>query len=224
MKKRIKVAANEPCPCWSGKKYKKCCSGSVDWPDLLATKGDYVEHLSARGRNILFAESIFEALQLDNEKVPDLAKYKRAFTSEAVRTIHEAVLDLWPPDTNLERVLKKDSSPVSGFYIGDYETEYLERSIVRHCLYADKIILADPFVHPYVMAPKFNPLFEPAQYRAQTLKNVNRFFRFLPWIDAGLVVFTRTPDDLDRELKWQARPYVGRDVLRHVLDENPAGR
>lgn len=179
--------------------------------------------MSARGRNLLFAHAIFDALQIDNEKIPNRADYKRAFTAEAVRKIHEAVNELWPPDTKLENVLGKSSDSVSGFYIGDYEAEYIERSIVRHCLYADKIILADPFMHPYVVAPKFNPIVEPNQHRSQTLKNVNRFFRFLPWIEAGLVEFTRTPDDLNRELAWSTLQHAEKlkadPEIRKSLDE-----
>ena len=202
MKKRVDVGANDQCPCWSGKKYKKCCRGSVDWPAILAADVSQIPHLSARGRNIMFSEAIFDALKLDTEKTPDLATFKRAFTADAVRKIHEAVFELWPPDTDLERVLAKSSGIVAGLFIGDYEGEYLERCVVRHCLYSDKILLVDPFPHPYVIKPEFNPIDNPAQYRVQTLRNVNRFLRFLPWIDAGLVEFIRTADDLDRKLKW----------------------
>lgn len=202
MKKRVKVGANDACPCWSGKKYKKCCRGSVDWPAILGAGGSHIQYLSARGRNIMFAAAIFDALKLDTEKTPNLSDFKRAFTADAVRKIHEAIFELWPPDTNLEGVLSKNSSKVAGLFIGDYESEYLERSVIRHCLYSDRIILVDPFPHPYVIKPEFNPLNIPEQYRAQTLKNVNRFLRLLPWIEAGLIEFIRTPDDLDRELKW----------------------
>lgn len=223
MKKRRKIGANEQCPCWSGKKYKKCCRGTVDWPAILAAGDSHIPYMSARGRNILFAEAIFDALQLDNEQSPNLAKFKKAFTPTAVRRIHEAIFELWPPNTDLRSVLRKSASSVAGLFIGDYESVYLERSVVRHCLYSDRILLVDPFLHPYGVSPEFNPLENPAQHRLQTLKNVNRFLRFLPWIDAGLIEFIRTPDDLDMKLKRaaleQAHKAVNDPTIKNALQE-----
>jgi hypothetical protein len=215
----VKIPPNSSCPCFSGKKYKKCCKGEVDWPEILERKSGHVPYISARGRNILFAEAIFDALQLDTDKNIDLSKIKRAVTSNAVRKIHEAVFEIWPPSTDLEFVYSRTSASVAGFYIGDYETDYLEQAVVRHSLYADKILLADPFLHPYVIAPEFNPIQEPEQHRAQTLKNVNRFIRMLPWIDAGLVEFIRTPSDLSRKLAFESSRRASNEIRDSAFDD-----
>lgn len=107
MAKRVKIGSNHPCPCWSGLKYKKCCKGTVDWPAIVDNQVDHIDLLSARGRNLLFAEAVLDALQLDNEKRPSLAEFKKAFTPDAVRKIHEAIYELWPPSTDLKHVLTR---------------------------------------------------------------------------------------------------------------------
>ena len=95
MTENRKIRANDSCPCWSGKKYKKCCRGKIDWPEIIRSGRDQRPYLSIRGRNILFSEAIGEALQFDNLEVPkSLSDYKKAFTSDATRKIYEAVMEI----------------------------------------------------------------------------------------------------------------------------------
>jgi hypothetical protein len=65
-------------------------------------------------------------------------------------------------------------------------------------------LLIEPFQHPYILNPKYNPIENPNQYRAQTLKDVNFYFAMLPWVEAGIVEFIRTPGDFDRKLNIDA--------------------
>lgn len=182
---------NDLCPCESGRKFKFCCSGTVDWDAIFQRGRDYRDHLSVRGRNLYFAARISEALQLDAlGKTRSLKDYKAAFTADAVRRIHEAVMEVWPPHIDIFEVLKRPSADVSGLYIGDYDSEYLKRAIVRHSIYANRILLIDPFVYPASVRDEYNPILNPAQYRAQTLKNVNLWIDLLPWIRAGVVALT----------------------------------
>jgi hypothetical protein len=90
---------------------------------------------------------MFAALQLDNETASSLSTFKRAFTPAAVRRIHEAVVEYWPPDTDLSEVLEPDPKTVRALYVGHYEPESLAKGVARHCLYADKISLVDPFMY-----------------------------------------------------------------------------
>ena len=201
----IKVGPNDLCPCWSGRKYKHCCRGKVDWEQVLRSSRDHLDLMSIRGRNLLFVNAIHEALQLDKEiNAASLANYKRAFTPEAVRKIYEAVSELWPPNTDIQSLLERAGADVSGLYIGDYDPYYVSSALVRHSIYANKILLVEPFSHPYILKPEYNPLENPAQYRVQTLRDVNFYLSLLPWIDAGIVEFIRAPSDFDRDLNYQA--------------------
>jgi len=90
-----KVGRNDPCPCLSGKKFKHCCHGLVDWERLLRDGADTQPYMSVRGRNLQFAASVADALQFDTVSEPSLAKYKECFTADAVRKIYEAVMYIW---------------------------------------------------------------------------------------------------------------------------------
>ena len=204
MSNEFKINRNDPCPCLTGKKFKRCCSGKVDWETILREGRDYRTFLSVRGRNLYFSNRISEALQLDVAGRPlSLREYKAAFTPDAVRKIHEAAMEVWPPNTNIHQVLGRSAEDVSGLYIGDYSADYIIRGIVRHSIYANKIILFDPFIYPSSVADEYNPILNPKQHRAQTLKNVNLWFSLLPWIVEGIVEIIRPPADFDRTLNWK---------------------
>jgi hypothetical protein len=149
-------------------KYKHCCYGKVDWERIFRERADYRPYVSARGRNLQFAAAIADALQLDRAEPFSLSEYKQAFTAEAVRKIYQAVMYIWPPETDIQSVLERSRTDVSGLYVGDYQIDYLSRAVVRHSIYANKILLIEPFQHPYILAPKCNPIEHLNQYRAQT--------------------------------------------------------
>jgi hypothetical protein len=176
----------------------------VAWEEIIRGGGDYRDYLSIRGRNLYFAGRIGEALQFDTLRDSrSLKDYKSAFTTDAVRKIHEAILEVWPPHVDIFEVLKRPPGDVSGLYIGDYSPEYLTRGIVRHSIYANKILLFDPFIYPKSVRDEFNPITNPGQFRSQTLKNVNLWFGLLPWIKAGVVEIIRPPSDFDPKLHWK---------------------
>jgi len=204
MFKRKKIGRNSQCPCLSGKKYKHCCKNSVDWNRIIQEKGDPIQHLSIRGRNQLFMESLIDVLQLDSKDVRDIGSYKKAFTPDAVRKIHEAIDELWPLGTDISKVLAHKPEDVSGLYVGDYNIDYLHRGVIRHSIYANKILIVDPFIYPRSVREEFNPIANPDQHRSQTLKNVNIWLSLYPWIDAGIVEIIRTPADFDPRLNWDS--------------------
>ncbi len=219
-----KIGRNKICPCGSGKKYKHCCENKVDWNQITKERMNFIPYLSIRGRNLLFVNKIAEALQLDSN-THSLKNYKSAFTKGAVIKIHEALMQVWPPDIDIYNILKNTSSDVSGLYIGDYEPEYILKGLVRHSIYSNKLLVLDPFIYPISVRDKFNPILTPEQYRTQTLKNVNFWFSLLPWIEAGIVEVIRTPADFDHKLNWesmkqQQQKFEENEELRKALDES----
>jgi len=226
MSRQSKIKPNEPCPCVSGKKFKSCCSEKVDWEAIIREGRDIRPYLSIRGRNIYFINRISDALQLDPlGKARSLKDYKAAFTVDAVRKIHEALMNVWPPDIDIIEALKRPSDGVSGLYIGDYGPEYLTRAIVRHSIYANRILLIDPFVYPASVRDDYNPILNPAQYRAQTLKNVNFWFALAPWIAAGIVALIRPPSDFSPRLNWdfmeaQRKKFEENTELKKAAEES----
>ena len=203
MPQRVKpIAANAECPCGRLAKFKHCCRGRVDWDYLRATDSDgVIRNLSTRGKNLAFLNAVSDALQFDSEQPPKShAQFKRAFTAKAVRAIHEAIADLWPDQADLKRVLLEESTQSSGLYIGMYDPSRVTRGLARHSLYADRILLIDPLMHPLRVKEELNPLAHPEQHRTMTLRWVTLWIALLPWIDDGIVGFVRAPGDLDPEL------------------------
>jgi hypothetical protein len=225
MSNQYSVGRSDNCPCLSGKKFKHCCSGKVDWERITRAKKDYRPYLSVRGRNFYFVESISDALQLN--KLGDtsgLKDYKAAFTAGAVREINEAILDIWPPDIDINEILRREAGDVSGLYIGDYSTKYIMHAILRHSIYANRILVIDPFIYPKAVRDEYNPIINPEQYRAQTLRTVNLWLQLLPWIEAGIVSVIRPPSDFDHQLNWdlmttQMQKFADTPALKDASDE-----
>jgi len=62
------LSRNDRCPCGTGKKYKHCCLGRVDWDAIERGRGDRYRHLSIRGRNLAFRDLLCELLLLDSHR------------------------------------------------------------------------------------------------------------------------------------------------------------
>ena len=197
-----KFGRNDNCPCQSGEKYKYCCLGDVDW-DSIYQENDfesYAKNLSIRGKNIVFYERIIDALQIDNEEKLTVGKIKKACTPEAVRKIHTSVMRIWPSFDDLIRILKLEAEEMNGLYIGNYNPHAIERGIVRHSLYSNKILLVDPFINPKMYRKEYNPLVHPENFIETTLKNIRIWFTLMPWVYEGIVSFIRTPSDFNVKL------------------------
>ena len=128
----MKMSPNAPCPCGSGKKYKKCCRNIDDYP----SKQQHKHILSLKDKNVSFVECIAASLQFD--KIPlelDLGKFKRAFTPKAVRNIYESIIKLWPTLDDCKKTLLQQRKDVTALYSGTYEPDEINRAITRHALY-----------------------------------------------------------------------------------------
>ncbi len=214
------------CPCGTGRKYKHCCMGKLDWTRIIQEGHNPTSYLSIRGRNLLFINEIAAVLQLDSSLGPrSLKDYKAAFTPDAVVKIHQALMEVWPPHIDIHKTLRAIRPDVSGLYIGDYRPDYILRGLIRHSIYSDKLIVVDPFVYPRSVRDEYNPILTPDQYRTQTLKNVNFWLSLLPWIESGVVEIIRTPADFDPRLNWdsmkrQQKKFEENDELRKALEES----
>lgn len=161
--------------------------------------------LTVHEKNLAFLEKITDAFYVGTDRKPKpLQEFKKAFTAKAVRGIHEEIIRLWPKTMDISKTLASTTDDITGLYIGDYSPEKLVQSIVRHSLYAGKLLIADPFVYAHSVTDKYNPILNPEQYRTQTLRNVNLWLTLAPWITAGLVEIIRTPAEFDHKLQWDS--------------------
>jgi hypothetical protein len=199
------LSRNDRCPCGTGKKYKHCCLGVVNWDAIKRDRGDRYRYLSIRGRNLAFRDLLCDLLLLDSHRqLRSLNDYKKAFTAENVRKLNEGIARIWPPDLDIEAALRSTGGGVSGLYVGDYSKDQLLRGIVRHTTYASKLLVCDPFIYPLSVREEYSPIHNPDQHRSQTLLNVNVWLSLIPWVEAGLVEVIRTPCDFDPRLNWNS--------------------
>jgi hypothetical protein len=75
------------------------------------------------------------------------------------------------------------------------------QNIFRFSLYADQILVINPFLNPNVLAQDMNPILRPGEWRLQTLRWIYQLAQLAPWIDAGLVTLIPDPGDFDRPLR-----------------------
>ena len=197
------VSRNDPCPCGSGKKYKKCCLGKKDW-DKLTRSPDIAKHLSLRGKNILFLNGVASILGLDPKepriKWPDL---KEHVSADHVRQIHRLLAEVWPNAHDLERALK-EVDDLSGLYFGDYTPEVITQNVTRHALYSDSILVFDPFVYPNSLRPEYDPSVHPEKHITHTIMCLYTWYSLAPLVQSGVLKFIRSPADFDHELRWNS--------------------
>ncbi len=56
-------------------------------------------------------------------------------------------------------------------------------------------------MNPRIIAPKYNPIENPSQYKQDTLEMVYFLFQLAPWIESGIVNMIPNPVDFDSELR-----------------------
>jgi hypothetical protein len=150
-----------------------------------------------RGKNLALIEATVEIFGLDR----GWEKVKAGMTDARISEFYRFAATLWKTDTDPLDILPAPDSSLRALYLGENEPEMMIENVFRFCLYADQILLVNPFVNANVIADEFNPVRHPGQWRIQTLRVVYQLTMLAPWIDAGLVVLIPDPGDFDRQLR-----------------------
>lgn len=189
-----KIGANDPCPCGSGKKYKKCCRDKAPADRPLTTE------YSIRERNITLFNAVTDILGLSKGKTWE--DVRRELSDEQVKEIHKVIASLWPRETNLMDLLPRpDSAILRALYAGLVDPRVILRNVVGFSLYADEIIVVSPFTNPSCVKKEYSPVHSPTQYKQETIKNVLLLMQLAPFIDAGIVHLIPDPCDFDYKLR-----------------------
>lgn len=191
-----KVGVNDPCPCGSGKKYKKCCQDRPEdeRPSSL--------ELSIRERNIGFFNILIRIIGFNDGG--DWVKIRRSLTDKKIADIYKAVAVFWPPETDLMSLLPRPDVRISrALYSGLLEPRVAYESVEAFSLYVDEILIINPFLNPNVIQKEFNPIENPGKYRQATLKNIVFFMLFMPLIQEGRVNLIPDPFNFNLALRDQ---------------------
>jgi hypothetical protein len=214
IKENMKIGRNEPCLCGSGKKYKKCCLGKKDW-DTLIKRPDFTQHLSLRGKNTFFLNGVAKILGFDPDRPQiEWPLLKERVTPDCVVQIHQLIAMVWPHAGDLKRVLK-ETEGLSGLYSGDYTPDAITRSVTRHALYSDSILIFDPLIYPGSLRPEYDPIVHPERHVTQTIKSLYTWFSLTPLMRSGILKIIRSPADFDNDLRWYSFKAEEERVERH---------
>jgi hypothetical protein len=176
-------------------KYKQCCLHLDENREVRF--GAARQSQSLEEKNIALISGVAEIF----DSGQDWDKVKSRMTDERIREFYKFIAALWPLDTDYLQLLPKPDSSLRALYLGEYEPEMMVENVFRFSLYADQIILVNPFDNPNRMADKFNPVLHPGEWRIQTLRLIYHLRILAPWIVAGLVVLIPDPGDFDQSLR-----------------------
>jgi hypothetical protein len=185
--------------------------------------------MNVRGKNQAFLSALRSCIPERDFSTPAANRiFKSHFTPELTHLLFLSVQDLWPDQDDAKRALALEKDRTSGLYIGDYNLSSVLRGVTRHSLYADSILLMDPFPHPRRFKPELNPLQHPEIHVTNAIRGARLWFALAPWIDAGMVRFIHAPPYFDYNeyiaLLAQSRRRIDENPeLRAALDAEVAG-
>lgn len=212
------LGRNDPYPCGSGQKYKKCCLPLDERRSARSELASSSQSLKDKNLALLGAMAEIFGLWRPWDKV------KNGMTDGQIREFYHFIADLWPVDTDHRYIMPQPDSTLRALYLGENEPELMIENVFHFCLYADQIVLINPFDNPNVMAEKLNPIHHPGEWRLQTLRLVYHLMLLAPWIEAGLVVLIPDPGDFNRQLRVQrwdlAVKRLTRDKGWEISDED----
>jgi hypothetical protein len=207
-----KVGANDPCTCGSGKKYKKCC---YDKPEDERPSSS---ERSIRERNLQFIHILIRILGFN--KTQDWAEIRRALTDQKIADIHKAIAILWPPETDLMALLPRPDAKVSrALYSGLLDPRVAYGNVSSFSLYADEILIINPFPNPNIIRKEYNPIDNPGQYRQETLKNTVLLISLFSLIESGRLNMIPDPSNFNPALREQIMSEAQKRRDQVKLDE-----
>lgn len=204
----LNVGRNDPCPCGSGKKYKKCHLGKkLEAPQPQkryrhfsgVVFDDSATNLSLYKKNMTLVEGAIDIFRF--KEGADLRDIKRNVSRDQISELFKLVAWLWPPDTNVYNFLPAPSDNLRALYLGNMRPETILRSVGRYSLYCDEILVMNPFINPWCIVPEYNPLIHPEEYVGDTWKWVLFILQLAPWIYDKQVILLPQPTDFDSELR-----------------------
>jgi hypothetical protein len=179
-----------------------------------------VRHLSARGKNTAFLEFLLGELQLDRfssgDAMRDFSSFKSSFTPRVIQRLYEQVQYLWPDANDLDRIYKAERNRHSGLCFGAQHAQAITKTISRHCLHSDSLLISDPFRHPKFFNREYSPLTHPEKHTTNCLRAAQIWLILGDWVAADIVHFIPQPGDFDADLCRMER-----ERNRKMIEEAP---
>lgn len=178
------------CGCGSGYAFSACCK---DIPEAHRPTWSVA---SIRERNLMFIGKVQSILGLDSGK--SWNDVRAELNDEHVKQIYRCLQALWPADTNFRELWPRpDPRIFRAVYMGCIDPRTVAMSVLAWTSYFDEVVLLNPFMNPTCIRPEFSPVENPAQHRAQTLKNILLLLELEPFIQAGIAHLLPDPGELE---------------------------
>jgi len=176
-------------------KYKRCHLIHDEHVGAAARSQD----VSLHDRNVALIAETADILGITRGKNWD--DIKRELSPDQVRKIYEVVGQLWPPGTDATAALPQPNSSLRALYMGDVTPRALMRNVSRFGLYADQILIFNPFRSPHTFSDEYNPVVHPEPWLPDTLKLAFFLVFLAPWVGAGIVELIPSPFDYDGQVR-----------------------
>lgn len=218
------IGRNDECSCGSKQKYKLCC---LKLEEGRAERQDWLTHpQSLQDKNLILLAAATDIFGL--KRGWDVVK--RKITPAQVNEFYQFIAGLWPLSTDLTSMLPQPDSTLRALYLGEYAPETIVKNVCRFGLYADQILLINPFGNPNNIAEKYNPIVHPDEWIEDTLKSLFQLIAMAPWVIAGFVTFIPNPGDFDPQLllstvklaraRTKDKPVTRRDVDQSIMKQD----
>jgi|GEM_PF-2563747 len=190
----LKIGRNDPCPCGSGRKYKHCClGGSIGDRTAASERFGANQALSLDERNDILLRAVVDIFKLDKRDWDDI---RREISDDKVRQLYKVMASVWPPNTAIETAFPQPDARLRALYLGLADPDMILENLVRYSLYCDEILIVNPLLNPWNLREEYDPIRNPAQYKADVLKLIAFIDMLAPWMKARIVRLIPDPSDL----------------------------
>ncbi len=193
---------NDPCPCGSGKKWKRC--GLINSSEHQGSTRKSSSRFGSAGLSLEERTSILYQ-RIGNicgfSKGVGWDEFRARLTADQVAEAHKLVAWLWPPDTDYLSLLPQPDGNLRSLYVGMMRPELILKNIVRYSLYTDEILVFLPFLNPWCIAKDYNPIDDPEPHKGMFIRQVAFLSELQPWVRAGIVKLIPDPGDFDYSLR-----------------------
>lgn len=153
-----------------------------------------------------------------------LEDLRHGISDEEVATFYRLIEEIWPAGLDTIEKLPKTDDTFSILYSGELDPFSVSLYMLSFGLYADRILIANPFPNPCCWKKEKSPTLDPSPYKATTYRLLYLLFEVLEsWIRAGIVQIIPNPWNVDFEFRKIAMEHAEKRGDKYVIDNKDVG-
>ncbi len=156
-------------------------------------------------QNTLFLDATESIFGLSKGR--SLNDIRHSLSDDEVVAFYRLIEDIWPAGLDTLSVLPKPDEKFTILYSGEINANSIAKYLLSFGLYADRILMVNPFPNPCCIKEDKNPILNPGEYKVITYRLLFILVEILePWIRSEIVRIIPNPVDVDfafRKLAWE---------------------